>query len=633
MAQHAPISFATVKIDGDFWRERLETILTRTIPAQHALMEAAGVFAQLRPAQEPRELRIPADGKGLTPQIRWDAEIGMWLEAASYSLAYRRLPTIEGNIERIAAAYSAIQMEDGYLNSWFIAHAPEERWTNLRDKYELTAAGHLIEAAVAHFQATGEQSLIAPVLKLVDHIAATFGPGEEQKHGYGGQQEIELALIRLYRVTKDEKHLDLAQYFIDARGQQPNYFTIEALARGDEDEDLGERGYVVNQSHRPVRNEDTAVGSVTGAFTMYAAMAWLASERRDGALKRAVEALWADVSQNQMYVTGGVGQNADGTFGTARDLPNETAHASTSAAVALVHWAKRMLMLELDGRYGDVLELALYNGALAGLARDGEHFFDTNPLADDGTHRRYTWTNDARDALNITRLVASVGGLFYSVAEDGLAVHLYGGASATMSVGGRAVSIKETSNYPWSGKISITVDPVEAGEFTLRLRVPGFAREAKARINGAGIDVGGNLVRGYLEIRRTWNPGDLVELELPMPVERMRAHPDVVADHGRVALKRGPLVYCFEAVDNPRTPLAQLRLPRTATLTVRENADLFGGIMTIVAEGSVTDVSAWQGQLYRNAPPEGKPAAWTAIPYFLWANRDAGAMRVWVAED
>jgi DUF1680 family protein len=632
MPQHAPVSFATVTIDGDFWRERLETVLTRTIPAQYALMDAAGVFEALKVEQPPPPLRIPADDKGYTPQILWDVQVAMWLEAASTILAYRRLPTIEGNIERIAAALEAAQMEDGYLDSWFIGRAPGERWTNLRDKYELTAAGHLIEAAVAHFQATGEQSLIGPVLKYVDHIAATFGPGEEQKHGYGGQQEIELALIRLYGVTKDEKHLDLAQYFIDARGQQPNFFTIEALARGDDD-DLGGRGYAVNQSHRPVRNEDTAVGSVVGAFTMYAAMAWLAGVRRDGALMRAVEALWTDVTQNQMYVTGGVGQNADGTFGTARHLPNEGAYASTSAAVALVHWAKRMLMLELDGKYADVLELALYNAALAGLSRDGEHFFEANPLADDGEHRRYTWDNDPRSALNITRLIASVGGLFYSVAEDGLAVHLYGGASATVSLGGRAVSIKESSTYPWSGKISLTIDPVEAGEFTLRLRIPAFAREAKARINGAGIDVAGNIVRGYLEIRRTWNPGDTIDLDLPMAVERVYAHPDVVADHGRVALKRGPLVYCFEAADNPAVPLAQLGLPKTATPAARENGDLFGGIVSIVTEGTVTDAAAWEGQLYRTELPEGTPASWTAIPYFLWANRDPGAMRVWAPED
>ncbi len=305
-------------------------------------------------------------------------------------------------------------------------------------------------------------------------------------------------------MTKDDRHLDLAQYFVDARGQPPNFFAMEALERGDEDDELVGRTYTFNQSHRPVRNEDTAIGHVVRALTMYAAMACLAGERRDGSLQRAVEALWADVTLNQMYVTGGVGQNGDGTFGAARDCPTRRRHAETSAAVALVHWAKRMLTLELDGKYADVLELALYNGALGGLSRDGEHYFDTNPLADNGAHRRWAWNNDPRAATNIARLVASVGGLFYSVAEDGIAIHLYGGASATVNVGGRAVSIKETSTYPWSGKISVVLDPVEAGEFTLRLRIPAFAREAKARINGAGIDVAGNVTA-----RLSPNPADL----------------------------------------------------------------------------------------------------------------------------
>jgi DUF1680 family protein len=627
MAQHAPVSFVTVSIEGDFWRERLETVLTRTIPAQRAALEAAGVLDALA-LPEPA-LRIPADDKGFTPQIFWDAEIGMWLEAASYALAHRRQPTIEGQIETTARQLAKAQMEDGYLNTWYAARAPKERWTNLRDGYELYCAGHLIEAAVAHFQATGERTLMDPVLKYVDHIAATFGPGEEQKHGYGGHEGIELALVRLHGVTKEEKHLDLAQYFIDARGQQPNFFTIEALARGDDEVDP--RGLAFNQSHRPVRNEDAAVGHVARAFALYAGMTCLASERRDGALKRAVESIWDDVVQNQMYVTGGVGQNADGTFGKARELPNETAHAETSAAVALVHWAKRMLTLELDGKYADVLELALYNAALAALSRDGEHAFDTNPLADDGAHRRAAWSDDPRGALNIARLIASVGGLFYSVADDGLAIHLYGGASATVSVGGRAVSIREVSRYPWSGKISVTVDPVEADEFTLRLRVPGFAREAKARINGAGIDVGGNLVRGYLEIRRTWNPGDVVDLDLSMAAERIYAHPDVAADRGRVALKRGPLVYCFEEADNPT--LRQIRLPASAALDIAEREDLLGGVRVISVAGSVAATISPDGPLYRNERPPAKPVTWTALPYFMWGNRQAGAMQVWVRED
>jgi len=320
------------------------------------------------------------------------------------------------------------------------------------------------------------------------------------------------------------------------------------------------------------------------------------------------------------------------SFGEPYALPNE-ADAETSAAVGLVLWAKRMLTLKLDGKYADAMELALYNAALAGLSRDGQHYFHHNPLVSDGMRRRWEWDADPSSATNAARLIASVGGLFYSTADDGIAVHHYGGASATMSVGGRAVSLRETSRYPWSGKIRIAIDPVTPDEFTLRLRIPGFARDATARINGASIDVAGNMADGYLEIRRKWNPGDAVDLDLPMPIERLRAHPAIDADTGRVALRRGPLIYCFEEEDNPGAPLDRMRLPRDASLTASERADLFGGIVAIVANGVVAGGDDWGSELYRRTPPQRKPATWTAVPYYLWANRNPGAMLVWVPED
>ena len=633
MRRYSPVNFATVSIDGAFWRERLDIVLGRTIPSQYRHLSASGVLDSLAVPDVPAAPPTAPEGMEIPPQMLWDAEVGKWLEAASYALAARPDPALAEQIDGITAKLAEAQLADGYLNSWHTGREPEKRWSNLRDNAELYTAGHLVEGAVAHFQATGERRLIDVALKYVDHIAETFGRGEEQKHGYGGYQEIELALARLYGVTKDEKHLELAAYFIDERGNHPHYFDIEAVARGDETEDFLGRTYEYSQSHRRVRFQDKAVGHAARAMNMYAAMADLAGERGDASLKRACEALWEDVTGRHMYVTGGIGASRENQgFGEPYDLPNETAHADTCAAIGLVLWAKRMLNLDLDGKYADVMELALYNGVLAGLSRDGERYFRENPLTSDGSHRRWDWHPCPGSATNVARLIASVGGTFYSTSEDGLAVHLYGGAATTVSVGGRAVGLKETSAYPWAGDIALGIDPEAPIEFTLRLRVPGWAREATARVNGAGIDVAGNLKNGYLGIRRIWNPGDRVTLVLPMPVERLKAHPEVAADIGRTALKRGPIVYCFEQVDNPAVPLERMRLPTDARLSARERSDLFGGIVTIAVEGTAV-AADWQGALYRADTPAGKTAPWTAIPYYLWGNREPGKMLVWVAED
>jgi DUF1680 family protein len=334
-----------------------------------------------------------------------------------------------------------------------------------------------------------------------------------------------------------------------------------------------------------------------------------------------------------MYVTAGLGPSKlNEGFTEYYDLPNDTAYAETCASVALIFWAKRMLNLDLNGRYADVLEQALYNGALSGLSRDGEHYFYENPLESDGKHTRWAWHTCPCCTMNVSRLVASVGGYFYSTGKDVLAVHLYGGNSATVDVGGRKVKVKETSTYPWSGKINFVINPEVASEFMVKLRIPGWVRKATARINGVAIDVPGNLQEGYLAIRRTWKPGDAIDLELPMPVERVYAHPAVKADIGRTALKRGPLVYCAEQVDNPAVPVDRIRLPRRAKLDTRERADLFDGIVTVTAEGMAA-ADDWKDSLYRREPAATTPQSWTAVPYYLWNNREPGKMLVWIPED
>jgi DUF1680 family protein len=634
MRQFTPVSFADVSIEGPFWRERLDTVLTRSIPSQHQRLEENGILEALLLKQPPPPLRIPYNRIGFTTQIFWDSDIGKWIEAASYALNHRRDATIEAQIDDITAKLEKAQLPDGYLNLWYIGREIDKRWTNLRDNHELYNAGHLLEGAIAYFRATGRRRLLDVMLRYVDHIATVFGPGADQKHGYCGHQEIELALYKLYQVTKDRKHLDLAAYFINERGRQlPHYFDVEAIARGDDPKDYWAKTYEYNQSHMPVRQQRKVVGHAVRAMYMFTAMADLAAELGDDELKRACEALWDDVTTRQMYVTAGLGpsKNNEG-FTEYYDLPNDTAYAETCASVALIFWAQRMLNLELDGKYADVLEQSLYNGALSGLSRDGEHYFYENPLESDGRHRRWKWHACPCCTMNVSRLVASVGGYFYSTSSDTLAVHLYGGNSARVSVGSTTVRVRETSDYPWSGSIRIAIDPETPATFTLKLRIPGWARNATARVNGEAIDVARSIDKGYLAISRTWAAGDAVDLELPMPVERLYAHPSVAMDAGRAALKRGPLVYCAEQVDNPSVPVARVRLPRTARVAATERRDLFDGIVTVTVDGKAIGGEGWADTLYRTEPPQAVAATWTAVPYYLWNNREPGKMMVWIPE-
>ena len=419
--------------------------------------------------------------------------------------------------------------------------------------------------------------------RYVDHIAATFGRGPGQKRGYPGHQEIELALVKLYRLTGDRRRLDLAAYFIDERGSQPHYFTEEALARGDDPASYWAGTYEYNQSHIPVREQTRVVGHAVRAMYMASAMADLASELGDDGLKRACEALWRDVTAAQMYVTAGLGpKETNEGFTEPYDLPNETAYAETCASVALIFWAHRMLHLDLDGRYADVMELALFNGALTGLARDGTHYFYSNPLESRGQHKRWAWHLCPCCTMNVSRLVASVAGYAISAREDGVAFHFYGGFETTATLGGVKVALREASDYPWVGEVRIDIDPEAPAAFDLKLRIPGWAKGATAAVNGEPIALA--VTNGYATIHRVWRKGDAVTLDLKMPAERLYAHPNVRMDVGRAALRRGPLIYCVEEADNPGGPVQTLSLPRSAPLEATWRTDLFGGAMILDSE-------------------------------------------------
>ena len=629
MRRYTPVNFRDVRIEGQFWRERLDTVLTRTIPSQHVRMQEYGILDSLKLPKPAPPLTIPLNSHDFTTQIFWDSDVGKWIEAASYVLSHRRDPEIEAQIEAITDDLEKAQAPDGYLNCWYLEREPDKRWTNLRDNHELYCAGHMLEGAVAYFHATGRRRLLDVMRRYMDHIATVFGPGEGQKRGYCGHQEIELALIKLHHATGERKYLDLAAYFINERGREPNYFEQEAVARGDDPKKFWARTYEYNQSHKPVREQDKVVGHAVRAMYMYTAMADLAADLGDASLKAACERLWQDVTSKRMYVTAGLGPSASNEgFTRDYDLPNETAYAETCASVALIFWASRMLNLDCDGRYADALELALYNGALSGLSRDGTHYFYENKLESDGSHQRWEWHPCPCCTMNVSRLVASVGGYFYSTGEDELAVHLYGGNSADVTIGEQRVRVRQDGDYPWSGNVRMAIEPDAPAEFTVKLRIPGWARTAAIRLNGKTIEA--PVERGYAAMRRTWSAGDTVELDLAMPVERIYAHPEVRADRGAACLKRGPLVYCCEAADNGEG-VERIRLPRKAKTEAAERPDLFDGIVTIVAEGrEVAD--DWNGNLYRSAPPAETERQLTAIPYYLWCNRGPNRMTVWLPE-
>jgi uncharacterized protein len=634
MTHYHPVRFVDVRLEGDFWRERLDTVLTRTIPSQHAKLNEYGYLDSLKLPQPPPPLRFPRHPNGFTVQVFWDSDIGKWIEAASYALSHRRDPEIEARIEAIIDDFEKAQAPDGYLNCWYLGREPEKRWSNLRDNHELYNAGHMLEGAIAYYETTGRRRWLDIMERYIEHIRRTFGTGPGQKRGYCGHQEIELALIKLYHLTGDRKHFDLAAYFINERGRQPpHYFDLEREERekkGWETQRYVQGNYEYSQSHQPVREQTKVVGHAVRAMYMYSAMADLAAELNDADLKRACETLWRDVMDTKMYVTAGLGPSAHNEgFTHDYDLPNQTAYAETCASVALIFWAQRMLHLDLDGRYADILETALFNGALSGLSRDGTHYFYANPLESDGTPTRWEWHTCPCCTMNVSRLVASVGGYFVSTAPEGIALHLYGGISTTVETAGTKVALREISNYPWSGEIRIEIDAETPAAFDFKVRIPGWCEGAMVKVNGEHVK--DTPVNGYVTINRTWTKGDVVVLDLPMPAVRLYAHPGVIMDAGRVALKRGPLVYCVEEADNPGGRVQRFRLPREAELRPTTRPDLFDGIVALTADAIAVDESDWNA-LYRTQTPKEGTATLTALPYFLWANRGPGSMMVWVPE-
>jgi DUF1680 family protein len=611
-ARLRPVPVSAVTLAGPFWGPRLQALREVTLPSQHRLLEETGRIDNFRRAAG--KVQIPFQGRFYN-----DSDVYKWLEAAAWALAWGPAEPVAHLADSVIAEIAAAQEPDGYLNTYFALERAVERWTDLRNKHELYCAGHLIQAAVAHQRATGSGRLLAVARHLADHICDTFGPAAEGKRpGTPGHEGIEMALVELSRETGDPRYRDQALFFLDGRGHGL----------------IGGSPY--HQDHKPFRDMDRLEGHAVRAVYLAAGAADLYTETGEPALRAALERLWQNMAARQTYVSGGLGARHEGeAFGDDYELPNARAYAETCAAIASVMWNGRMLALEADARYADALETALYNGVLAGLSLDGQAYFYANPLRDDGTHRRQPWFDCACCPPNLARLLASLPGYTYSLDDEGVWLHLYAQGAAHVRLGdGRAVGLRQHTRYPWDGEVVIEVEG--EGTFDVALRLPAWCEAgASLSINGRPYD--GALVPGsYIHLRRNWGVGDTVRLDLPMPARRVECHPYALENWGRVALMRGPLLYCVEGVDHPGFDLRDLVLSPEVVLSTTDRPDLLGGVVALTGQAlAVPPDPDWTGRLYRTArpraaSPEAQAVPLMAIPYYAWANRAPGPMQVWL---
>ena len=570
----APVSLHQVSITSGFWEERQRVNRDRTIPAIYQKLEDTGRIKSWSGVRTHETL-----SERSVVHMFWDSDTGKWLESVAYSLATHPDPTLKAIADDLIDAIEGTQHDNGYLNTYFPLLNPESKWANLRDWHEMYNAGHLIEGAVAYFQATGERKMLDVLQRFADHIDATFGADEGKLRGYPGHPELELALIKLYRETGEQRYLDLARYFIDERGQEPHYFDLEAEKRGERSEDFWAQTYRYCQAHAPLREHTEANGHSVRACYLYAGIADVALETGDEELLSLSRRLWDDLTQRQMYIHGGVGpSHSNEGFTFAYDMPTETAYAETCAAIALAFWAHRMFHLDPNSRYIDIMERAIYNSSLSGISYDGAEFFYGNPLAaypgvnplgrwsgiiDSGHYRRVDWFFCPCCPPNISRLIAGIGDYTWSQSGGRIYAHLYHDNSATLDIAGQALRISQATAYPWDETVAFTVTTESPIKFELALRIPDWCYSYQLTINGE--TSASSVERGYLLVTRDWSNGDTLELTLAMPVERVMPHSSIRQVAGQVALQRGPIIYCLEEVDNgPR--LANICLPASASL-------------------------------------------------------------------
>ena len=589
-----------VQFTDQFWTSKIEINRTKTL---------AQCFRQCEETNRIRNFEVAGglntgDFDGIFFN---DSDVYKVVEGAAHILASNRDPAIETQLDQWIAKFAAAQQADGYLNTYYTLVEPDKRWTDLPVMHELYCAGHLFEAAVAHYRSTGKSSLLDIATKFADYIDSVFGPGG--KSGTPGHQEIELALVKLYEVTDEKRYLDLAAFFIDQRGQS---------------------GSDYSQDHVPVRQQSEIVGHAVRAMYLYAGVADVARYTGDEDLFACMDRIWKDVTLRKMYITGGIGPSGHNEgFTVPYDLPNETAYAETCAAIGMVLWSHRMFLLHGRSEYIDVLEQSLYNGLLSGVSLDGDNFFYTNPLSSHGQHHRQPWFGCACCPTNVVRFIPQVGGYFYASTASSLWVNLYASNQATVSMGEQMVNIHQESNYPWQGWTKLTLEPDKTNDFQLCLRQPNWAKQVGLKLNGQILEITSNS-NGYLEITRAWRAGDVVEVNFDMSVERIIANPQAKANNGKLALRRGPLVYCLEATDNDGS-VRDIALPRNSPLKAKFEPNLLDGVVILQGPANRRISADWGTELYKTASLDQETQI-TAIPYFAWDNRESGQMAVWLPE-
>jgi DUF1680 family protein len=593
------VPFQDVHVTDAFWAPRIRTNRTATIEANLHQCEITGRIKNFAVAGK----LVPGQHEG---ELYNDSDVYKVIEGIAYALSSDRDPELERRTDAIIDQIAAAQQPDGYLNTYWTLVKPKERWQHLEYSHELYCAGHLFEAAVAYYQATGKRKLLDVAIRFADYIDSVFGP--DKRWNVPGHEEIELALVKLYRVTNEKRYLNLARFFLDARG------------RADKRRLFGEYA----QDHKPVREQTEVTGHAVRAMYLYCGMADVGSLTGDAGLLGALDRIWHDVVDRKMYVTGGIGPSARNEgFTVPYDLPNDSAYCETCAAIGMALWNHRMFLLSGDGKYADVLEREVYNGLLSGVSMDGDHFFYVNPLGSKGHHHRVPWFGCSCCPTNIVRYVPGMGERVYAHRGNGVWTVLYMGSTATVPLEGGKVKLTQETEYPWKGEVTIKVEPEKSFAFDLHLRIPGWCKETPSiTVNGEKIKA--SLDRGYVRVGRTWQAGDVVRLELPMPVERVHADPHVRADVGRVALQRGPVVYCLEGVDNDGH-VRNLCLPPEAKLSAAYEKDLLRGVVVVRGEAE----SVFRG---KDDKVPTQRVRFQAVPYSTWDNRKPGEMVVWLPE-
>lgn len=648
----------STRIHDAFWLPKMETVRTQMIPYQWQALN------DLVPGAEPSRCirnfslaaKVLAQGReSLAPDethsgfVFQDSDLYKWLEAVAYTLSWHPDAALEEQADGAISLIASAQMEDGYLDTYYVLTGIEKRFTNLKDNHELYCLGHLVESAVAYAAATGKDRYLQIARRAADCAMKAIGPEEGKIHGYPGHPILEMALVRLFHATGARCYLDFAAYLINERGKEPLFFEEETKLHGNrpswKDSYLQYQYY---QAGMPLRSQKTAQGHAVRALYLYSGMADVARETGDAALLESCRTIYKDISCRQMYVTGNVGQCAHGeSFSLDYDLPNALVYGETCAQIALVFLSRRMLQCGIDAAAADCMERALYNGVLSGASLDGTAFFYVNPLevvpeltkaAFPYTHVkavRQKWFGCACCPPNFARLLSSLGSYVHTAGSRAgkplLATHLFIAGSYDVQLDGTAVGVDMESSWPWEGDVQVSFRMKEAREFTYALRRPRSAASCTLMLNGNACPA--EEQDGYFFIRRTFRSGDCIRLQMELPVRVLQANPRVREDIGKLCVSRGPIVYCLEETDNGSS-LHALSMSRTAPFTATWRTDLLGGVTVLSCPGKRVRLDSWDsGDLYREAaalPEDDVTLTW--IPYYAWDNRTPGEMRVWVRE-